>query len=61
MAIPKWLRLTYELGVHGLSVWALKDLGYDTGAAAMAGGTLLHYSVSYQRVAWLLSWKPQRP
>ena len=54
VAIPGWLRLTYELGVHGLSVWAMHDLGWESGAVAMAGGTLLHYSVSYQRVAWLL-------
>ena len=26
VAIPGWLRLTYELGVHGLSVWAVQDL-----------------------------------
>lgn len=53
-AIPGWLRLTYELGVHGLSVWALRGLGWDAAGAVMAGGTALHYSVSYQRVAWLL-------
>lgn len=54
VAIPGWLRITYEVGLHGLSVWAMHDLGWESGAAAMAGGTLLHYSVSYQRVAWLL-------
>ena len=35
VAIPGWLRLTYEFGVHGLSVWALRDLGWSGGAATI--------------------------
>lgn len=54
VAIPGWARLTYEIAVHGLAVAAFYDRGWDAGGLGMIGGTVVHYAVSYQRIAWLL-------
>ena len=46
-----WLEL---LSLFGFAVWALYDAGSQLLALIMAGLTLVHYALSYDRVAWLI-------
>jgi hypothetical protein len=52
--IPGVLRLLLELSLFGFAVWALYDAGSQLLALIMAGLTLVHYALSYDRVAWLI-------
>ena len=51
--IPGVLRLILELGLFALAVWALYELGAPTRALILGILIVLHYAVSYDRIAWL--------
>jgi hypothetical protein len=48
------LRLVLELAVFGFGVWALFDAGSTLLALVFAGLTIVHYALSYDRIAWLI-------
>jgi drug/metabolite transporter (DMT)-like permease len=52
--VPGVVRLILELALFGLAAWALYDAGNPVLAFVLAGVTLVHYALSYDRVAWLL-------
>lgn len=54
VAVPGWVRLLLEAAFFTWSAWGLSQAGYSTQAAVLAGITLLHYALSYDRIAWLL-------
>jgi hypothetical protein len=54
VAVPGWTRLLLEFVFFGLAAWGLNQAGYSTQAIILAGFTLLHYVLSYDRIAWLL-------
>lgn len=43
-----------ELGYFGVAAWMLLDTGCTGLAVAMGAVVVLHYSLSYDRVGWLL-------
>ncbi len=51
---PGPLRLLLELMLFGSAAWMLFNLGYNTPALIFGGITILHYSISYDRIRWLL-------
>lgn len=53
--VPGAVRLLLELSLFGLAAWALHDAGRPALALILAGVTLAHYLVSYDRVGWLIS------
>lgn len=55
--IPGVLRLVLELSLFGFAVWALYDAGSPILALIMASVTIVHYALSYDRVAWLIRQK----
>jgi hypothetical protein len=55
--VPGWLRLLLELALFGFATWCLFDAGAPLYAALFGGITLLHYLLSYDRLAWLLGRK----
>lgn len=48
------LRLLLELVVFGFGAWALFDAGSTVLALIFTGLTIVHYALSYDRVAWLI-------
>jgi hypothetical protein len=58
--IPGMLRLVLELALFGFAAWALYDAGSGTLALILAGITIVHYALSYDRVAWLIGQKVTR-
>lgn len=54
VAIPGYLRLLLELFLLGSGVIALYAAGRTTPALILAALLLLHYAISYDRIAWLL-------
>lgn len=52
--IPGPLRLLLELVIFGFAVWGLSSAGAVPAAWIFGGITLIHYLVSYDRIAWLL-------
>ena len=52
--IPGVLRLVLELALFSLAAWALHDVSRSVLALIMLGLTIVHYALSYDRVAWLL-------
>lgn len=55
------LRLVLELALFGAAVWALYDVGSPTLALILAGVTVVHYALSYDRVAWLIHQPRAKP
>lgn len=53
VAVPGWLRLLLELGFFAWAAWGLNQAGQAIFAAILAGVTLFHYIISYDRIAWL--------
>ena len=49
------MRLFLELGFFGFATWALIDLNYSFYGYALGIVTIVHYLVSYDRIAWLIS------
>ena len=54
VAVPGLVRLAIELALFGFAVWALVSEGVTTLGWVFGGVVLLHYLVSYDRIAWLL-------
>lgn len=52
--IPGTLRLAMELSLFGVASWALYDAGSEGLVLILAGLTVIHYVLSYDRVAWLI-------
>ncbi len=51
---PGWLRLVGELAFFGVAVAALAHRGASTWALGVGITVVLHYGLSYDRVAWLV-------
>lgn len=54
------LRLLLEWALFAWAVWALEDLGQNTGAWFLAGILAAHYFVSYDRTVSMLQNKPYK-
>lgn len=52
---PGFVRLIIELAFFGFGIWALYDLGVPTIALIVGIVVVLHYSISFERIKWLLS------
>ena len=52
--VPGAMRLILELALFAFAAWALYDAGSTLLAAIMTGMTIVHYALSYDRIAWLL-------
>lgn len=52
--VPGLARLALELLIFGSAAYALKSVGRPTLAIALTAAVLIHYSWSYERVAWLI-------
>ena len=51
--VPGLVRLALELAVFGFAAWALHDAGHSTLGLVLVGFVVVHYAVSYDRIAWL--------
>lgn len=54
IAVPGWLRLLIEALVFGAGTWGLFSTGVSTIAWLFCAVVIVHYVLSYDRVAWLL-------
>jgi len=54
---PRILRLLLELGLFGLAAWMLLDLDHSLIALIFGSAVVIHYFISFDRVAWLLKQK----
>lgn len=52
--VPGSLRLVIEAVFFSFATWCLFDSGLQTTAWIFGGITLLHYIISYDRIAWLV-------
>lgn len=52
--IPGWLRLILELAFFAFAVWALLDSEFEIPGFILAMLVLIHYTVSYDRLLWLV-------
>jgi hypothetical protein len=52
--VPGVVRLGIELVTFGFGAWALYDTGSTTLSLIFAAIVVVHYLVSYDRVAWLI-------
>jgi hypothetical protein len=52
--VPGLVRLAIELAFFGFAVFALHDLAADAIALGVALATVLHYALSFRRIAWLV-------
>jgi hypothetical protein len=52
--VPGVVRLGIELVTFGFGAWALYDTGSSTLSLVFAAIVVVHYLVSYDRVAWLI-------
>ncbi len=52
--VPGPLRLALELAIFGAATWALFAARAPSWAYAFAAVVIVHYVLSYDRVAWLL-------
>lgn len=50
-----WARLALELAFFAFAVWALFDLGSDLLGWILGVVVIAHYTISYDRIAWLLA------
>ncbi|MEM9326895.1 MAG: YrdB family protein [Bacteroidota bacterium] len=55
VVVPGFVRLVIELCMLGFGSWALYQLGHTGMGLGLAVTILIHYVISYDRVAWLLS------
>jgi hypothetical protein len=53
--VPGWARLVLELALFSAASGALLLAGHPTLAAWLAGAVLLHYSLSWDRIRWLMA------
>jgi hypothetical protein len=54
VAVPGLVRLALEAAVFGFGSWALKDSGFTRTSLALGVVIVVHYAISYDRIAWLL-------
>jgi hypothetical protein len=54
VAVPGWVRLLLEAAVFAFATWGLADAGARLAAVVFAGVVIIHYLMSYDRVAGLL-------
>ncbi len=54
VAVPGWIRLLLEWTIFAWAVWGLLQAGFSSSAYPLAGITLFHYLISYDRITWLL-------
>ncbi|MGD8791110.1 MAG: YrdB family protein [Anaerolineae bacterium] len=54
VAVPGLVRLLLELALFALAAWALYDAGRTVLALLLSSVTMVHYIVSYDRIAWLV-------
>jgi hypothetical protein len=52
--VPGVVRLILELAFFAFAVWALFNSGLVTSAIGTGIVIVIHYAVSYERIAWLL-------
>jgi hypothetical protein len=52
---PGLIRLPIELGIFAIATWALYDLEKNKLCVIFGAVIILHYILSYDRIAWLLS------
>ena len=52
--VPGIIRLALELALFAFAAWALYDAGNSLLALILAAVVLVHYALSYDRIAWLL-------
>jgi hypothetical protein len=52
--VPGILRLALELAIFAFAAWALYDAGNSLLALTLAAIVIVHYALSYDRIAWLL-------
>ena len=52
--VPGIIRLVIELAFFALATWALFALDLSTLGWIYGGAALVHYAISYDRVAWLV-------
>lgn len=55
--IPGVLRLVLELSLFGLAAWALYTTGSSLLALILGSIIIVHYALSYDRIAWLIRQK----
>ena len=54
---PGAVRLVLELILFGAATWMLFDLGHTLPASIYGAVVILHYALSWDRMAWLLKHK----
>jgi hypothetical protein len=52
--VPGLARLVLELAIFAFAAWALYDAGQPVLALILSVIVVIHYALSYDRVAWLL-------
>ena len=54
---PGILRLLLELGLFAAASWMMLDMDYSTIALVFGAVVVIHYFLSFDRIAWLLKQK----
>lgn len=54
---PGILRLLLELGLFGAAAWMMLDMDYSLSALIFGLAVVVHYFISFDRIAWLLKQK----
>lgn len=52
--VPGYARLALELGMFAVAIWALYDTDAHVLSLVFGAAVVIHYVVSYDRIAWLL-------
>ena len=52
--VPGIVRLALELALFAFAAWALYDAGNSPLALILVAVVVIHYAISYDRIAWLL-------
>jgi hypothetical protein len=52
--VPGAARLVLEAGFFGFATWALFSSGHRVAALVFGAVVLVHYALSFDRIAWLL-------
>lgn len=51
--VPGFVRLLIELAMFALAVWGLSQVGRSAFAFVLGAVVVVHYAISYDRIAWL--------
>ena len=54
VVVPGIIRLTIELMLFALAIWALYDLSYTRYSWILGVVVIMHYIASYDRILWLI-------